>query len=119
MPDFDDNDEIQGYNPWRAVQYKEKIASLKSIPEWLQKPSLPALPWLRRSENVQTVVGERPTLGQRIGATIGQRMARMYGPTAASVPNAAPVAAPIQFDPSKLPDGIRPQPDELEDGEYG
>jgi hypothetical protein len=39
----------------------------------------------------------------------------MYGPPAASVPNAAPATVPMPFDPSKLPDGIRPQPDERED----
>jgi hypothetical protein len=77
----------------------------RALPEWLRlpalppAPSLPALPWLtslpwfRRDENVQPTPGERPTLGQRIGATIGQRMARMYAPPAASAPSAAPTAA--------------------------
>jgi hypothetical protein len=72
-------------------------------------PWLSALPWFRRDENMQPLGG--------IGATIGQRMARMYAPPAAPAPSAAPMA-PMPFDPSKLPDGIRPQPDEREDGEY-
>jgi len=47
MPGADDDNDLQGYNPMRAVQeYQEKIASLKSIPPWLQKPALPKLPWL-------------------------------------------------------------------------
>jgi hypothetical protein len=91
----------------------------KALPKWLQlptlppAPSLPALPWLtslpwfRRDENVQPTLGERPTIGQRI--------ARMYGLPAASVPNAAPATAPMPFDPSKIPASIRPQPGERED----
>lgn len=131
MPDFDDNDQIQGYNPWRTVQeYKAKIASLKSIPEWLQKPSLPALPWLTslpwfgRNENVQPAPEERPT--------IGMRMAGRVPPPAAAPPEAPPTggrrlsavpgayglsAAPemFEFDPSKIPASIRPQLDGSED----
>ena len=67
---------------------------------------------------VQPPPGERPTIGQRIGASLGQRIAArkgMYAPPAAPVPNAAPSTAPMPLDPNKLPDGIRPQPDERED----
>jgi len=47
MPGADDDNDLQGYNPGRTIQeYQEKIASLKSIPPWLQKPALPKLPWL-------------------------------------------------------------------------
>jgi len=91
----------------------------KALPEWLRLPALPpapslpplpwltSLPWFRRDDDAQSTVGERPTIGQRI--------ARMYGPPAASVPNAQPATAPMPFDPSRIPTSIRPQPDERED----
>ena len=67
----------------------------KALPEWLRLPAFPRapsmptspwlayLPWLRRAEDedAEPTPGERPI-------TIGQRIARMYGPPAASVPNA-------------------------------
>lgn len=94
----------------------------KALPKWLQRPALPRapsmptspwlayLPWLRRAEDEDA----EPTPGQR-PITIGQRIAKMYGPPAASVPNAPPATAPMPFDPSRIPASIRPQADERED----
>jgi hypothetical protein len=93
----------------------------KALPQWLRLPALPRapfmptspwlayLPWLRRAEDEDA----EPTPGQR-PITIGQRIARMYGPPAASVPNAPPATAPMPFDPSRIPASIRPQPGERE-----